>query len=356
MNETTVAEACPRYRQILKKELPKHYLEPDNSHIVWMVFHILLIGGALALMSAYFRWWLAPFLGILIGHSVSCLGFIAHEICHGGTIKNKKLRHLLTGIAFSPFAIGPYLWSRWHNASHHGHTQHSDLDPDRLFHIDEYQKNAVLRWLHKMAPWSRNTVIFSFFSLMMSQHNITMAISYLKDKESSTRDKSVILFQLLLPKTLWIVGTALLGWEVLLLGYVLPLLIGNAIVISYIATNHFLNPMADEDDVLASSLSVTLPKWLSWVDVMHCRFGAHVAHHLFPRAPSKYARQIEAKVQQLWPDRFHVMPWRQALKLLAQTPWVYAENGQLLVNPENGTLSPTLGNGLREGKRRKGHS
>jgi fatty acid desaturase len=346
MNDFTRAEAFPRYRQILKRELPEHYLRPDNSHLVWMAVHVLIVGASLALMSAYFRWWLAPFLGLVIGHSVSCLGFIAHEICHGGTVKNKKLRHLLTGIAFSPFGIGPYLWSRWHNASHHGHTQHAELDPDRLFLIHEYQQNGVLKWLHRMAPWARNTVIFSFFSLMMTQHNITMAIAYLRDKDSSVRDRAVILFQLLLPKALWITGTALMGWEVLLLGYVLPLLIGNAIVISYIATNHFLNPLADENDVLASSLSVTLPKGFGWLDAMHCRFGAHVAHHLFPNAPSRYAREIEAKVAQLWPDRFHVMPWGKALKLLAQTPWVYDKDGESLVNPESGDTKPTLGKGL----------
>jgi fatty acid desaturase len=348
MNDSTRAEAFPRYRQILKRELPEHYLRPDSSHLLWMGVHILIIAGALALMSSYFRWWLAPFLGLVIGHSVGCLGFIAHEICHGGTIKNKKLRHLLVGIAFSPFGIGPYLWSRWHNASHHGHTQHAELDPDRLFLIHEYRENPILKWLHRMGPWARNTVIFGFFSLMMTQHNITMAMAYLKDKESSPRDRAVILFQLILPKLLWIGGTALMGWEVLLLGYVLPLLIGNAIVISYIATNHFLNPLADENDVLASSLSVTLPKWLGWVDAMHCRFGAHVAHHLFPHASSRYARQIEAKVAELWPDRFHVMPWGKALRLLAKTPWVYDGDGKTLINPESGMKSPTLGRGLHD--------
>jgi fatty acid desaturase len=197
-----------------------------------------------------------------------------------------------------------------------------------------------------MSPKARNAVIFGFFSLMMTQHNISMIITYMKDKDCTPRDRAVILFQFLLPKAIWITVTALLGWEVLLMGYVLPLLIGNAIVISYISTNHFLNPLADENDVLASSLSVTMPKWLAWVDVLHLRFGAHVAHHLFPHAPSRYARQIERKIAELWPDRYHEMPITQALKLLAQTPWVYDEDGKALINPETGVKSSTLGNGL----------
>ncbi len=313
---------------------------------MWFFLHLSIVGVGLWLMSAHFSWWLAPILGLAIGHSVGCLGFVGHEICHGGAIKNQKLRHFLAGIAFSPFGIGPYLWSRWHNASHHGHTQHTELDPDRLFLIDEYKENPVLKWLHRMSPKARNFVIFSFFSLMMTQHNITMAIAYLKDPQSSPRDRAVILFQFFLPKILWIGLTAWMGWEVLLLGYVLPLLIGNAIVIAYISTNHFLNPLADHNDVLASSLSVSLPKWLEWVDALHCRFGAHVAHHLFPHAPSRHARKIEKHIARLWPDRYHAMPLTRALKLLGQTPWVYATGGQSLVNPETGDEMGTLGRGL----------
>lgn len=346
MSNLSGTEAIPRYRQILRQELPAHYLKPDNSHLLWLVLHLAIVGGSLWLMTSFFSWWLAPLLALVIGHSFGCLGFVAHEVCHGGAIKNVKLRHFLAGLAFSPFAIGPYLWSRWHNATHHGHTQDADLDPDRLFLIDEYKENAVLKWLYRMSPKARNFVIFSFFSLMMTQHNITMALSYLKDPKSTTRDRATILFQFFLPKVLWIGITAFLGWQVLLFGYLIPLLVGNAIVISYISTNHFLNPLADENDVLASSLSVTWPKWLKWVDVMHLHFGAHVAHHLFPHAPTRHARKIEQKISELWPERYHEMRLRKALKLLGQTPWVYAADGQSLVNPETGDTTGTLGQGL----------
>jgi fatty acid desaturase len=195
--------------------------------------------------------------------------------------------------------------------------------------IDEYKDNAVLKWLYKMSPKARNAVIFGFYTLMMTQHNITMALAYLKDPSSTPRDRAVILFQFFLPKALWIGVTAYLGWPVLVMGYVVPLLVGNAMVIS-----------------------VTLPRWLAWLDVMHCRFGAHVAHHLFPHAPSRFARKIEERIAELWPDRFHVMPMNQALKLLAETPWVYAEDGQMLINPETGAESATLGKGLTKPTRR----
>jgi fatty acid desaturase len=346
MSNLEVATAIPRYRQILKSEVPEKYLRPDNLHLLWFLPHAAIISASYWLMATHFSWWIAPFLSVLVGHSFGCLGFIAHETCHGGAIKNRKLRHLLTGILFSPFGIGPHLWSRWHNAEHHGHTQHPDLDPDRLFLVAEYQHNPVLKWLYRRSQLARNLVIFGFFSLMMSQHNITTMIRFLRDPKVAYQERAVILFQFVAPKVFWIGVTLLLGWQVLLMGYVLPLLVANALVISYISTNHFLNPLSDESDVLASSLSVTLPRWLGWLDAMHGRFGAHVAHHLFPQAPTRHARKLERHLARLWPERFHSMPFAQALKMLWNTPWIYDEDGDELLDPRRNRRFPTLGNGL----------
>ncbi len=342
----TPIEAIPRYRRILKDALPEHLLKPDNRHIWWLVLHLSIVAVLLWVLTAHFAWWFAPIASLLIGHSFGSMGFVAHETCHGGAIRNRTLRHLITCVAFSPFAIGAHLWSRWHNAEHHGNTQHPELDPDRLFLHDEYRNNFVLKWLYKRSKFARNVVIFSFFSLMMTQHNFYVLVRYLREKDTSRQEKAVILFQFIAAKTFWIGLTLLLGWKVFLFGYLFPLMVGNAMVISYIATNHFLNPLADESDVLASSLSVTFPKWLSWLDVLHCNFGAHVSHHLFPQAPSRHSREIELKIAELWPERYHVMPFGQAMRLLWQTPWIYSDDGVNLFDPSVAKKWPTLGNGL----------
>lgn len=342
---TAVSTAIPRYRQILRQHLPDRFFKTSHWNLLWFIPHTLVIVGTLWLLHRHFSWWYAPLLGLAMGHSVGCLGFLAHEVCHGG-IKWKPLRHFLAGLGFSPFGIGPLLWSRWHNAEHHGHTQMPGIDPDHLFTIEAFQNNRVMKALYKISPVLRNVVIFSFFTLMMSHRNLVMLATHLKDPKTTSWERAVLLFQFIVPKACWIALTLALGWKVFLFGYVLSLLVGNAMVIAYISTNHFLNPLADERDVLASSLSVTLPRWLSWLDVIHSRFGAHVSHHLFPQAPSKYSRKIEAKIAQLWPDRYHAMPLWDALKLLARTPWVYDANGKAFIDPQSGQQTPTLGHGL----------
>ncbi len=339
----------PNYRNQVKKAMPSNILEPDYGNLAWFLVHGALISIGYYLLVKHFSWWIAPVVSLVIGHSFACMGFLAHDICHGGTIKKLWIRDLLAGLGFSPLAIGPYLWRRWHNADHHNNTQVEGVDPDHLFTIEDYKNNPILRWLYRISPLARNLIIFSSFSYRMDQQMIRMLLTYLKSKQTTSGQRVLLVAQFLVPVTLWVTGSLLLGTQVFWWGYFVPLLIGNAVAISYIATNHFLNPLADDRDVLATSLSVTLPKALQWLDPWHQHFGAHVAHHLFPGAHGKHSRAIEAKVAELWPDRFHTMPITTALKLLWQTPWVY-EDKTTLVDPHREVRAGTLGHGLPKEK------
>ena len=312
----------PNYRQQLKKALPPEYLKPDHWNLLWFPFHFGVIGLCYWALHAHFSYWLAPIAALAIGHSFGCLGFLAHDVCHGGSVKNPIARDLLAGLGFSSLWIGPYLWRRWHNAEHHNNTQIEGLDPDHLFTMEDYQKNLILQALYALHPLARNIVIFSSFSYRMTQQSLRMFFTYLFSPKSTNFQRLVLIAELVVPLVAWVALSLSLGRQVLIWGYIIPVYIANAIVISYIATNHFLNPLADERDVLATSLSVTLPAGLRWLDPIHSYFGAHVAHHLFPGAPARYTRQIDAKAAELWPDRYHEMPITTALAMLWRTPWV----------------------------------
>ena len=72
---------------------------------------------------------------------------------------------------------------------------------------------------------------------------------------------------------------------------ILPMMMANATVMSYIATNHMLRPLVDSDDPLDNTLSLRT-HWL--VDALHWRFSHHVEHHLFPAMSSAKHRWFEA--------------------------------------------------------------
>lgn len=342
-----VTRDIPNYRSQLKRALPPEALKPSLKPLWLLVPNALLIAGSLYLLSAHFSYWTAPFLALLIGNCLTSLGFLAHDLAHGGMVKRPFARDLLAGICFSGFGISPYLWRRWHNADHHGHTQIEGEDPDHLLTMEHYKTSRILRFLYRLSPIARNLVIFGSFTFRMCQHTGMMMRRYLRQSETPISGRIAIIAIPILQMGGWVVLTwSLGGWAVLIWGYLLPLMVANLFAISYIATNHFLNPLADERDVLASSLSVTLPRWLAWLDAWHLYFGAHVAHHLFPQASPLKGRYIDRVASEIWPDRYHSMSIFAALRALWNTPWVYDYDGTHLVNPRTKEKAPTLGHGL----------
>src|SRR4029453_4672799 len=132
--------------------------------------------------------------------------------------------------------------------------------------------------------------------------------------------------------TFWIGVLALVGPRAFVFVYALPLLAANALVMSYIATNHFLNPLTEVNDPLANSLSVTAPRWLGGFPP---DFGCHVEHHLFPTMSGRHARTVRAAIVHLYGDRYLTMPHARALRLLYGRPKLHATH-DTLVNPRTG--------------------
>jgi len=101
---------------------------------------------------------------------------------------------------------------------------------------------------------------------------------------------------------------------------------------SYIATNHFLNPLTETNDPLANTLSVTAPRWL---ERLHLQFGYHVEHHLFPTVSGRHAPAVRDVLRRLWGDRYLTMPHMRALRLLYARPKIH-DGHDALIDPRTG--------------------
>ena len=137
---------------------------------------------------------------------------------------------------------------------------------------------------------------------------------------------------------MWVTVAALVGFVPFLFVFVMPLVIANMIIMSFILTNHSLSPQIPINDPLISGLSVTASRWVEWVML---RFGFHVEHHLFPAMSSRHAHAVRTLVRQRWPERYQSMTLVNAVRELHRTARVY-KDAVTLIDPRTGREFPTI--------------
>ncbi len=328
------------YVSVLKPLLPNEIFRPVPHRLVWLLVHGLLISGAVWLVAMPSTgWMILPIASLIIGNSFASLGFLGHEIMHGAVTRKKGLQFLTAAVCFSPFFVGPTMWRYWHNVQHHIHTQIPDKDPDTSATYDEYENRRSLQWLYRIVR--RNSpLFFVMLSVWFSAHSTQMF--WRLQKAALGRTRFILWAERLVPTAAWLAVLPAFGPTTFWWVYVLPLLIGNFIAMSYIATNHLLNPQMDEVDPVVGSVSLIVPRW---IDVLHLHFSHHIEHHLFPAISHKYAPIVKRKVKEIWPDRYAELTMFQALLLLWKTPRLYLDHDHL-VDPVTSEVFQTLHRGL----------
>jgi len=329
-----------QYAQELRRRLPAHYFQPVPYRALWVIpYAAIAIGGMIAIAFGDL-----PTIGrigvaLIIGMAFGSLGFLGHEILHGGVLRWGWARDLLGGFCMLPASIAPMLWRRWHNVEHHGNTQLLGEDPDVSATLEQYHHRPVLRLLYRLVP-VKSVLFFGLLTVWLSVHAMIVLFQTLPRLGWQARLR--LGAETLIPLVLWTGLGFGLGWRHFPFFYLIPVLIGNFVLMAYIATNHMLNPLLEDDDPLAGSLSVTVPRVL---DVLHSNFGHHTEHHIFPAMSTKYMPHVKRLLMELWPDRYHTMPLWRALGTLWRTPRLYLDHVRL-VDPQSGEAYGVLGHGL----------
>lgn len=328
------------YVSVLRPLLPDYIFKPVPQRLLWIVPYGLII--AMGIVAVVFDWggWVGKIVAaLLIGNSFTSLGFLAHEIVHGGVLRKRQLQDFFGALCFSPFWVGPTMWRLWHNARHHVYTQHPEKDPDTSANYDEYQRRPALQWLYRLIR-RNGFLFFLMLSVWFTMHSAQMF--WRLQGMAPPRLRRTLWIEWLIPFTLWNSLIFWLGPLDFLWAYLVPLLIGNCISMSYIATNHLLNPQMEDTDPVVGSLSVTVP-W--WMDLLHLHFSHHTEHHLFPAMSHKYAPLVKALLKEHFPDRYNELPFQKALSLLWKTPRLYLDHDHL-IDPVTKEVFGTLGRGL----------
>jgi fatty acid desaturase len=331
--------ALATYVRELKPLLSRGIFKPARTRLWWLPVHLASITlGVSALSRHWLPWFAAPLMSLSIGASFAGLTFLAHETLHGAVVRNTRLRHVVGWLGFSHFLVSPRLWVAWHNRVHHGNTQHPSNDPDAYPTLAAYRQSRSLRIAAQFAPGcGRVQGVLSLlvgFS-MQSAHMLFVAgrRGYLPPKQHV-----YAVLETLLGVAVWSTLAAWIGALPFLFGFLLPLLVANVVVMSFILTNHLLSPLTTVNDPLANSLTVSTPRWLTWLTL---GFGLHVEHHLFPAMSARHAPEVRGLLQALWPGRYQSMSILRATAALHRSPRIY-KTEHTLVDPGTSAEWPTL--------------
>ncbi|MDQ3340461.1 MAG: fatty acid desaturase, partial [Myxococcota bacterium] len=322
--------------------LPVETFEPATSRLLFVpVLLGLIVTSSVAIAAGWVPWFVVPLVSLVIGGCFAGLTFIGHEGVHGGIVRGRTARLVLGWIGFAPFTVSPRLWQAWHDRVHHANANLVD-DPDMYPTLEEYRGSKKIRFfVNAFSLGGRRwrgafSLILGF--TVQSAHQLFGA-----RKRGFLKPRAFVfaVLETLAGVALWATVAAFVGFVPFLFIYVLPLLVANAIVMSFILTNHGLSPRVEVNDPLVSGLSVTAPRWVEWLTL---QFGYHVEHHLFPAVSSRHARKIREEIRARWPERYQSMSLPAALLALHRTARIYKDD-VTLVDPMTGreyaTLLPT---------------
>lgn len=319
-------------RSRMRQELPADTFARRPFRALRMLPPLAAIVAGMAVLVAWEPAWpISLVISLGMAQSFAILGFVAHEALHGALVQRRWLQDALGHLGLGPFLVSPQLWRFWHNQVHHGQTNRGNRDPDSFGTLGRYERMPSTRFVARLAPgsgrWYSAFFMFYWFSfhgqvvLWLQSRFMTGFRSY--DSRPAKLHSALYLAS-------WIALGVAMGPRASLFAIALPMLGANFIVMSYIATNHFMRPQTTSNEPLENSMSVTT--W-GWIDRLHLNFSHHVEHHLFPTLSARHAPRLRAWLERNVGTRYVSPRHLRAFLALYRTPRVYLD-AHTLVNPD----------------------
>ena len=327
------------YARELRPELPAAVFHPARSRVLWLPIHAAVIATVTwALAAGHLPALLWPVVSIVIGCSLAGVTFLAHETLHGGVVRGRWAIRIVGWFGLLPFTLSPRLWMAWHNRVHHNHCGQPGIDPDMYPTIEEYKTQRAARVMVGFSLGRRRLVGLLSLLFGFTGQSMQMLFGARRRGFLSAQHHRIAIFETLLGLAFWGTVAVLVGFVPFIFVYLIPLVVANTIVMTFIMTNHNLSPLTPVNDPLANSLSVTLPRPLEWLTL---NFGFHVEHHLFPTISTRQGPLVRDAIRRRFPTRYQSMPLVRALVELHRSARVYLDN-TTLIDPSTGTTFPTL--------------
>jgi fatty acid desaturase len=333
------------YARQLRPLLPEGTFAPARSRALWVPLHYAIIAALIwALASGHVPALAWPLVSLVIGASMAGVTFVAHEALHGGVVRGRLAVRIVGWLGFLPFCISPQLWMAWHNRVHHNHCGQPGVDPDMYPTLSEYRTERRARVMADYFGLGRRQFRGALSLLFgLSGQAVQVFLSARRTNMLTPRLLRRSLAESLAGVAVWATVGVLVGMPVFIFAYLLPLLVANSVVMTFIVTNHNLSPLSPVNDPLVNSLSVTLPRALEWLTL---DFGFHTEHHLFPTMSARHGRTVREVLRARFGERYQSMPLFSAIRRLHNTARVYQDD-TTLIDPHSGRTWSTLMPGPR---------
>ncbi|HEX4420901.1 MAG TPA: fatty acid desaturase [Kofleriaceae bacterium] len=328
------------YARDVKPHLPAAAFAPARSRALWVPVHYTIIAAlAWALATGHVPWPLWPVVSLVIGCCLAGITFVGHEALHGGVVRGRTAIRIVGWLGFLPFMVSPQLWMAWHNRVHHNHTGKAGVDPDMYPTFEEYKTQRGARIMADYFGIGRKRFTGAL-SLLFGFTGQSLQMLFKANQTGVLRPNlhRRAIIETVTGACVWIAVGFLVGPLAFVFVYLLPLIVANTIVMTFIMTNHNLSPLSQVNDPLVNSLSVTLPRVLEWLTL---DFGFHAEHHLFPTMSTRHGRVVRAVLRARFPERYQSLPLTSAIRQLHQTARVYRDDVTLF-DPHTGETWPTL--------------
>jgi fatty acid desaturase len=328
-------DSTAQLRMKIRADLPAEVFRRRPRRALMVIPVVgFLVAGSVALATSSLAWYVALLGAVLLGNGYVSLMLLGHEIGHGATVRSHRLQDACLYFTGAIYCVSPHLWRIWHGQVHHPHANMEGRDPDNFGTLSAYEHNtAIQRYLLRTAPGSGHwmSVLYPFlFFTLQAQGVLLYKSKQTPGFEHLRRGRAIA--DTCLMAGFWVGIGVLIGPIDALFVIIVPMLIANFGLMSYIITNHMLRPMTETRDILGTTISVTT---LRFLDFLHFNFSHHVEHHLFPGTPSSSYPLIRQSLQRIAGDRYMAPPHWWAFLLAFRTPKIY-ESPQIVIEPSTG--------------------
>jgi len=313
------------YAARFREHLPEATFERTPMRNLDALPHLVVFAGA-ALSLRVLPEWSFPLVAIIAGHSLACIGFVAHDLSHGAVLAPSLGRKLLEFVFWGMNVVSPTLWRRVHNDTHHAFAA-TPRDPDRAFlaqercratsvyeHIFYPGRHAWLRWnplaLVHFVPYLLRNIAAAFSPVGREPAFVPAAPVYTPGQRAS------IALELAGIGLLQVGVFHLSGaeWFAYLWAGPATVLVASSVIMLYVFTNHYLDPIRAEEEPVLGTTSLLVPRWM---DLLHGNFSHHVEHHIFPAMSPRHFPRVRAAILAEFPERYNCPTLGEAWRALA---------------------------------------